>query len=91
MWNMKYFVIPVIIGATGIVTKGLKKYLETIPGKHSTGFLQRTVVLGTSHIAVKPLFNEPLGDWFSYTKLRFSLNGDYVKLHQKHFFYSYTY
>jgi hypothetical protein len=24
MWNMKCFVIPVIIGATGIVTKGLK-------------------------------------------------------------------
>jgi hypothetical protein len=36
MWNMKCFVIPVIIGATGIVTRGLKKYLETIPGKHST-------------------------------------------------------
>jgi hypothetical protein len=34
MWNMKCFVIPVIIGATGIVTKGLKKYLESIPGKH---------------------------------------------------------
>jgi hypothetical protein len=31
---MKYFVIPVIIGATGVVTKGLKKYLETIPGKN---------------------------------------------------------
>jgi hypothetical protein len=27
MWNMKCFVIPVIIGATGIVTTGLKKYL----------------------------------------------------------------
>jgi hypothetical protein len=25
MWNMKSFVIPVINGATGIVTKGLKK------------------------------------------------------------------
>jgi hypothetical protein len=25
MWNMKCFVIPVIVGATGIVTKGLKK------------------------------------------------------------------
>jgi hypothetical protein len=25
MWNMKCFVIPVIIGATGIVTKVLKK------------------------------------------------------------------
>jgi hypothetical protein len=33
MWNMKYFVIPVIIGATGIVTRGLRKYLETILGK----------------------------------------------------------
>jgi hypothetical protein len=34
MWNMKYFVIPVIIGATGIVTKGLKniwkQYQESI-------------------------------------------------------------
>jgi hypothetical protein len=28
MWNMKRFVIPVITGATGIVTRGLKK----IPG-----------------------------------------------------------
>jgi hypothetical protein len=41
MWNMKCFVIPVIIGATGIVTKRLKKYLETIPGKHSIDSLQR--------------------------------------------------
>jgi hypothetical protein len=34
MWNMKCFVIPVIIGTTGIVTKGLKKiwkqYQESI-------------------------------------------------------------
>jgi hypothetical protein len=34
MWNMKCFVIPVIIGATGIVTEGLKKiwnqYQESI-------------------------------------------------------------
>jgi hypothetical protein len=41
MWNMKCFVIPVIIGATGIVTKGLKQYLETIPGKHSKDSLQK--------------------------------------------------
>jgi hypothetical protein len=41
MWNMKCFVIPIIIGATGIVTKGLKKYLETIPGKHSTDSPQK--------------------------------------------------
>jgi hypothetical protein len=34
MWNMKCFVTAVIIGTTGIVTKGLKIYLETVPGKH---------------------------------------------------------
>jgi hypothetical protein len=39
MWNMKYFVIPVIIGATGIVCKSLQKYLETIPGQHSVDSL----------------------------------------------------
>jgi hypothetical protein len=30
MWNMKCFIIPVII-----VSKSLQKYLETIPGQHS--------------------------------------------------------
>jgi hypothetical protein len=34
MWNVKGFVITVIIGATGIVSKRLQKYLETIPGQH---------------------------------------------------------
>jgi hypothetical protein len=47
MWNTKCFVIPVIIGATAIVTKGLKKCLETIPGKHSIHSLRKTAVLGT--------------------------------------------
>jgi hypothetical protein len=41
MWNMKCFVIPVITGATGIVKRGIKKYLETIPGKHSIDSLQK--------------------------------------------------
>jgi hypothetical protein len=41
MWNMKCFVIPVIIGATGIVSKILQKYLETIPGQHSIHSLQK--------------------------------------------------
>jgi hypothetical protein len=55
MWNIKSFVIPVITGATGIVTKGLKQYLETIAGKHSIASLQKTVVLGASHIIRKVL------------------------------------
>jgi hypothetical protein len=46
-WNMKYFVIPVITGATGIVSKSLQKYLETIPGQHPIDSLQKTAILGT--------------------------------------------
>jgi hypothetical protein len=55
MWNMKCFVIPVIIGATGIVSKSLQKYLETILGQHSIDSLQKTAILGTSHIIRKVL------------------------------------
>jgi hypothetical protein len=58
MWNMKCFIIPVITGATGIVTKELNKYLETIPGKHSIDSAQKTAVLGTSHIIRKVLQSE---------------------------------
>jgi hypothetical protein len=55
MWNMKCFDIPVISRTTGIVTRGLKKYLETIPGKNSIDSLQKTAVVGTSHIIRKVL------------------------------------
>jgi hypothetical protein len=55
MWNMKCFVIPVIIGATGIVSRSLQKYLETILGQHSTDSVQKTAILGTSHIIRKVL------------------------------------
>jgi hypothetical protein len=58
MWNMKCVIIPVIIGATGIVTKGLKENLEAIPGKHSTDPLQKTAVLGTAHIIREVLQSE---------------------------------
>ena len=52
MWNLKWTIIPVIIGATGIVTRSLRKNLEAVPGKHS---LQKTAILGTSHIIRKVL------------------------------------
>jgi hypothetical protein len=55
MWNLKCTIIPVIIGATGIVTRSLRKNLEAVPGKHSIDSLQKTAVLGTSHIIRKVL------------------------------------
>jgi len=56
MWNVKCTIIPVIItGATGIVTRGLRKNLEALPGKHSIDSLQKTAILGTPHIIRKVL------------------------------------
>jgi hypothetical protein len=55
MWNLKCTIMPVIIGATGIVTKSLRENLEAIPGKHSIYSLQQTAILGTSHIIRKVL------------------------------------
>jgi hypothetical protein len=58
VWNMKCVTIPVVNGATGIVTKALEKHLEAIPGKHSVDLLQKTAVLGTSHIIQKVQWSE---------------------------------
>ena len=49
------YVIPVIIGATGIITRSLRKNLEAVPGKHTIDSLQKTAILGTSHIIWKVL------------------------------------
>ena len=34
MWNVKAKVIPVLIGASGTISKSLTQYLSNIPGKH---------------------------------------------------------
>jgi hypothetical protein len=46
---MRCVIIPAVTGATGMVTKDLKKNLEAAPGKHSIDSLQKAAVLGTSH------------------------------------------
>ena len=55
VWRLKYTIIPVVIGATGIVTRSLRKNLEVVPGKHSIDSVQKTAILGTSHIIRKVL------------------------------------
>jgi len=55
MWNLKYTIIPIVIGATGIVTRSLRKNLEVVQGKHSIDSIQKTAILGTSHIIRKVL------------------------------------
>jgi len=55
MWNVKTRVIPVIIGATGTISKSFRKYVTNMPGKHEVRALQKTAILGTAHILRKVL------------------------------------
>jgi len=55
MWNVKTKVTPVIIGATGTVSKSFRKYVSNIPGKHEVKEMQKTAILGTAHILRKVL------------------------------------
>ena len=55
MWNVKTKVIPVIIGATGTISKSFRKYVSNIPGEHEVKELQKTAILGTAHILRKVL------------------------------------
>ena len=54
-WNIKTNVIPVIIRATGTISKPFRKYVSNIPGKHEVKELQKTAILGTAHILRKVL------------------------------------
>jgi hypothetical protein len=54
-WNAKTKVIPVIIGATGTISKSFRKYVSKIPGNHEVKELQKTAILGTAHILRKAL------------------------------------
>jgi hypothetical protein len=50
MWNVKTKVTPVIIGATGTISKSFRKYLSSIPGEREVKELQKTAILGTAHV-----------------------------------------
>ena len=54
-WNVKTKVIPVIIGATGTVSKSFRKYVSNITGKYEVKELQKTAILGTAHTLGKVL------------------------------------
>ena len=46
MWNVKTKVIPVIIAATGTISKSFRKYVSNIPGNQEVKELQKTTILG---------------------------------------------
>jgi hypothetical protein len=55
MRNVKTKVIPVIIGATGTISKSFRKYVSNIPGNHKVNDLQKTAILGTAYTLRKVL------------------------------------
>jgi len=55
MWGMRTVVIPVVIGALGLVKKDQDRYISMIPGKVDISELQKIVLLGTAHILRKTL------------------------------------
>jgi hypothetical protein len=55
MWKVKTRVIPVIIGATGTISKSFRKYISNIPGNHEVKELQKTAILGTAQMLRKVL------------------------------------
>ena len=50
MWNMKTNVIPVGIGALGLIRKGINRYVNQIPGNIRVDELQKTVFLEAAHL-----------------------------------------
>jgi len=55
MWNVKTEAKPVIIGATGTISKSFRKYMSNITGKREIKELRKTAILGTAHILRKIL------------------------------------
>ena len=53
MWNVNTKVIPVIIGATGTISKSIRKYVSNIPGKHEFKELQKLHISESTNIKVQ--------------------------------------
>ena len=55
MWKMGTETIPVVVGALGVIKKGLKKYVDKMPGTVSIVELQKITLLGSARILRKVL------------------------------------
>ena len=53
IWNCSSKVIPVIVGALGLVTKNLEKYLKSLEVDCKISVIQKSALLGTANILRK--------------------------------------
>jgi hypothetical protein len=63
MWNVKAKVIPVIIGATGTISKSPRQYLSNTPGKHELRYYKKQpycalhTYAGSGNVKVQNVFH----------------------------------
>ena len=50
MWKLKTKIIPVVIGALGMIKKGTQNFIDQITGKCSLQEMQKVVLTSTAHI-----------------------------------------
>ena len=55
MWGMKTQTVPVVIGALGVIKKGIDQQISKIPGNINVTELQQIDLLGSAHILRKVL------------------------------------
>jgi hypothetical protein len=53
MWKVRTKIVPIIIGATGTIKKGLGHNLQLLPGHPSAIELQKVTLMSTAHIIHK--------------------------------------
>ena len=53
MWIVRTKIVPVTIGASGTVKKGLDQNLQLLPGHRSATELQKVTLMSTAHSIVK--------------------------------------
>ena len=55
MWKMETSTVAAAVGALGLITKELSKYINQIPGHVNVHMVKKIVLLGSAHILRKTL------------------------------------
>ena len=55
MWQVKTTTVPIVVGALGLIKRGLEKYASQIPGHIRIEELQKIALLGSAHILRRTL------------------------------------
>ena len=55
IWGMNVTMIPVVIGAHGVINKGIEEFTNRIPGQQCLREIQKIVLISTVHILRRTL------------------------------------